>query len=381
MLSIDSNFPGGNIKVFESRGDAFNVAPDLRDTNCSWFYWAFRVRGAAGRTLAFRFVSDNPVGVRGPAISTDGRRSWRWTTEAFDTTSFIVSIPRDCDEIYLALAPLYTQENWDRFIATLPADAIQPGFFTASRKGRPVEILHAGAAPEKTEYHAIFAARHHCCEMIADYTMEGIVSTVVSGDSPEAHWLRDNVSFSFIPFVDKDGVEDGDQGKNRIPHDHARDYDRDDPIYPETIATANLVRTMVKQYGKLDFVADLHCPWIRGDKNEFVYLVGKDLPGDAVFRRKFGRYVERSCPADAIPYYQKNDVPYGTSWNTAANYTQGATLPGWAGKLLGVKAVASFEIPYANASGAVVTADSARLLGVAIAKGLALYLKPGRKFR
>ena len=38
-----------------------------------------------------------------------------------------------------------------------------------------------------------------------------------------------------VPFVDYDGVIDGEQGKFRFPHDHNRDY-MDNPIYPETRA-------------------------------------------------------------------------------------------------------------------------------------------------
>ena len=46
MFSIDCRFPGGNIKVHDIQGDTVFVSPDLRDTRTSWFYWAFRVRGA-----------------------------------------------------------------------------------------------------------------------------------------------------------------------------------------------------------------------------------------------------------------------------------------------------------------------------------------------
>ena len=381
MLSLDCKFPGGNILAYESHGDVLYVKPDPRDTEGTWFYWAFRVRGAAGRTLTFRFVSGHPVGVRGPAVSTDGRLTWRWVEDAFDKDAFTVSIPSGCEEAYFAFAPLYTQENWTRFLAALPTGSFQAGSFATSRKGRPVEILHLGAEPDKAPCHALLTARHHCCEMIADYTLEGFAATLAADASREASWLRENVSALIVPFADKDGVEDGDQGKNRLPHDHARDYGRDDPIYPETIAISKLVRTLIKRHGKLDFVADLHCPWIRGDCNETVYMVGKDLPGDALFRRRFGSLLERLNPPDALPYGTKNDIPYGVGWNTAANYTKGATLPGWAGKLLGVRAVASFEIPYANASGVPVTPDAARQLGVGIARALARFLGKGRRLR
>ncbi len=262
MLSIDCRFPGGNIKVHDIQGDTVFVSPDLRDTRTSWFYWAFRVRGAAGRKLIFRFLSHHPVGTRGPAISTDGRLSWRWTDDAFDQDSFRVTIP--ADETYLCFAPTYTQENWERFLANMAAlpevadNGFETGFFAKSRKGRPVEILHAGASAEAAKRHVVVTARHHCCEMIADWAMEGIAATVLAGEGPDAAWLRENVSFSFVPFADKDGVEDGDQGKNRAPHDHNRDYGAD-AIYPETAAIRGLVNAIVGRYGRLDMFLDLHC--------------------------------------------------------------------------------------------------------------------------
>jgi murein tripeptide amidase MpaA len=36
--------------------------------------------------------------------------------------------------------------------------------------------------------------------------------------------LCEHADFFIVPPVDKDGVEDGDQGKNRKPYDHNRDY-------------------------------------------------------------------------------------------------------------------------------------------------------------
>ena len=49
-FEIDAAFPGGNITVDRVEGEAVFLRQDLRDTLGDWFYWAFRVRGAAGRT-------------------------------------------------------------------------------------------------------------------------------------------------------------------------------------------------------------------------------------------------------------------------------------------------------------------------------------------
>ena len=75
-VEVDADFPGGNVIVERIDGDNIHVRPDLRDTVGDWFYWNFRVRGAAGRTITVHFTKGNPIGVRGPAVSIDGGKSW-----------------------------------------------------------------------------------------------------------------------------------------------------------------------------------------------------------------------------------------------------------------------------------------------------------------
>lgn len=87
----------------------------------------------------------------------------------------------------------------------------------------------------------------------------------------EDRWLRENADFVVIPFMDKDGVEEGDQGKNRRPRDHNRDYDGE-----SVPASVRANREWVPHWGNgsLAFALDMHCPWIRGENNEHIYFVG-----------------------------------------------------------------------------------------------------------
>jgi hypothetical protein len=77
-FEVSTDFPGGNGIVESVSGDTIHLRPDLRDTEGDWFYWSVRVRHAAGRTLRLVFTQQKPLADRGPALSVDGGRSWRW---------------------------------------------------------------------------------------------------------------------------------------------------------------------------------------------------------------------------------------------------------------------------------------------------------------
>ena len=373
MIGIDCDFPGGNIIAERIEGDTLVLCPDMRDTAGSWFYWAFRLRGAAGRRLAIRFSAHTPVGMRGPALSRDGGLTWQWSTEPFTTEGFTLTVPQGQDDLLVTFAPLYTQAEWERFLAgRAPEGGWQRHVLCQSRKGRDVEWLALGAPAETALHRVVFTARHHCCEMIANYVMEGIIDGILADDEPGS-WLRCQAAFCCIPFVDKDGVEDGDQGKNRRPRDHNRDY-VGESLYPETAA----IRDFLPRWGGTRGIAaalDIHCPWIRGRNNDVIYQVGREAPENWREQTRFGQFVEGALRPGALPYRTADNLPFGQEWNTAANFSAGMSFSRWSAGLPGMRLPTSFEIPYAEASGVAVTADGARRFGSAVARALAAYLQ------
>ena len=74
---------------------------------------------------------------------------------------------------------------------------------------------------------------------MASWTLEGVLEAVLA-DTPDGRWARENVEWMAVPFMDLDGVEQGDQGKNRQPHDHNRDY-LGRSIYPTVAALKEFV--------------------------------------------------------------------------------------------------------------------------------------------
>ena len=375
MIQIDCDFPGGNILVDRIEGDNIAVRPDMRDTEGGWFYWAFRLRGAAGRRLNFDFSPSTPIGMQGPALSADGGLTWAWQPHDYTDGGFTLAVPPSADDMLVAFAPVQTQREWDRFIQSQPYAGVirrNTGTLCTTRKGRRVEMIYLGASDEAARHRVVITARHHCCEMIAGYAMEGIVDAVLGG-SVEGAWLQENVRMLFIPFVDKDGVEDGDQGKNRRPRDHNRDY-VGESVHVETAAIRKLAGDWAARRG-VDASIDLHCPWIRGHYESFIYQVGREAPANWEAQQCFGKLIEEQLPAGALPYHAAGNLPFGEAWNTAANFSGGKSFSRWCAELPGMRLPTSFEIPYSVASGVAVTPAAARLFGHGVARGLAAFLK------
>jgi len=369
---IDANYPGGNIVVERIEGDTVHLRPDLRDTEGWWFYWSFRVRGAQSRSLTFVFSGPNPIGVRGPAVSTDAGRTWSWLgAEAAEGGSFRHDFPEDDAEVRFGFAIPYLEENLKEFLAEYqgsPHLSLQP--LCKTSHGRAVERLHVGRLDGAPRYRVLLTARHHACEMMANYVLEGALEAVLA-DNEDGRWFRRNVEILAIPFMDKDGVEEGDQGKNRKPRDHNRDY-IGKSVHPSVAA----LRTFVPNWSNDRLVAafDLHCPWIRGAHNEVIYIVGSADEDMWQRQQEFGRLLE-SVQSGPLVYRASDNLPFGQAWNTGSNVGSNRSCAQWASDLEGMRLTASFEIPYANAGGRPVTPDSARAFGQSLARALRSYLE------
>lgn len=370
-ICIDADYPGGNIIVERIDDDTIYLKQDIRDTKGWWFYWNFRVRGAQGRTLTFQFTDGNPIGTRGPAMSVDSGRTWSWLgRDCVKETSFHHTFSNDAREWRFCFSIPYQQSHLEAWLAQHrdhPNLRIEQHCKT--RKGRRVERLHLGRLDNTAPIRIVITARHHACESVASYVLEGLLEAVLA-DTPEGKWFGNKVELVALPFMDKDGVEDGDQGKNRKPHDHNRDY-IGTSIYPSVAA----LRTFVNDWsaGRLKVVLDLHCPYIRGKHNEDIYMVGSANETMHAQELAFGTVLER-VRQGPLPYSNDDMVLFGTAWNVAKNYKGLKSCRQWATEMEQVQLAATFEIPYANIGSHTVTADKARQFGADLARALHGYL-------
>jgi hypothetical protein len=371
-LVIDCDFPGGNIVFDRYEGNAIYVSQDVRDTEGHWFYWFFRISGAGGCKLVFRFTGGDVIGARGPAFSVDNGDRWSWLGLAtVQGASFSFDFAPDQDEVLFCMTIPYLESNLNQFLKRHKNDAaLKKEVLCLTNKGRESELLRIGRIDGSSRHKLVFTARHHCCESMASYALEGIMESAL-GDDELGAWYRENVEILVVPFMDKDGVEQGDQGKNRKPHDHNRDYGEQGGIYATVRAFKDLVSSWAE--GKLRIAMDMHCPYIKnGDTGEIIYFVGSRNQNNWRKVCSFSEILENS-QRGPLTYSALNNLSYGRGWNTGAS---GVLLgnAGWTSELPHILFGTSIEIPYANAQGQEVNPGTAGLFGRDIAGAVKTFL-------
>ena len=373
-IKISADFPGGNSKVDSIIGNTVYIRPDIRDSRTSWFYWYFSITNTQSDTVHFVLNRNRSLTSLGPSFSEDGGETWQWLQNSGESDRFSF-FTKAGKEVRFSIAPPYLQSNFDAFIQKFEGNTyLKMDTLCMTPKGRVTErlILSPMKSSDQPLRKILLTARHHACEMMASNVLEGVIETVLTSKDKAIRDLRDNTEFWIVPFMDKDGVEDGDQGKNRKPFDHNRDYN-EKSIYRSIDSLKKQVPVWAKD--GLAAAIDVHCPNIReGKYTETIHLPG--LENKKMEKKQYNliNLIAKHNKGPLTFSKQKAMVPFGTSWNTARNYRQGKSFHQWASALPNAGLVSTIEVPYGVYEGQVVTPERMKAFGRDVAYAIAEYL-------
>ncbi|QDU92716.1 M14 family zinc carboxypeptidase [Lignipirellula cremea] len=283
QVAINTDFPGGNVLVEKVEGDTISIAPDLRGGR-NWFYWYFEAEAAKPGRVTFLFPASAgaQIGVNGPAVSLDGGQSWDWlgtkevrfqdTRASTPADSFSYTFTAANPKVRFSVGIPYLPANLDAFVERIGKNPhLHREGLAKTRNGTPVDVWRIGQ-PGPGVTPVLVSARHHACEAMASYVLEGFLEEALS-DSQAAQAFRKKYLLYAVPIVDIDGVAAGDQGKWRSPHDHNRDYGQPVMRYPEVIAITELAKAV-----GVEIALDFHCPTLRMDIHQGFYFAGIKRP-------------------------------------------------------------------------------------------------------
>jgi len=369
MVIITKDLPAGNIRVISQEANLSVIEEEQRDSRNEWFYWKFKAVFDEPGEYTFRFSRPNKVGTRSAAVSLDKGVSWNWLSqEHYESSQEFTYTCTAPGEVWFCQGIPYLQREFDLFADEFKSHpAFHLSTLCKTRKGRAVELVTVKEG--KPAHTIVLTSRHHCQEMSATHALEGILRTALADDE-FGRAFRKHFAILAVPFVDKDGAEDGDQGKGRIPRDHGRDYYQKS-IYPETAAIRELIARE-----KPFLVLDMHCPWIRYETtNEETYLTGSPRGNYRTELERFGRILEVESP-ECAPYYYKNTVRWGVGWNCNSNAGTGDSYGRGVGGACTddiVRYCCGFEIPFANFGPRTITRYELLQYGKSIAHTIAKY--------
>lgn len=361
-VRISCDFPGGNVKVVDVTSTVVTVDSDLRDTPHDWFYWNFEAACDAAGTVRFTFPERcGRLSAQGPAVSRDGGKSWRWLGRAkchFKSKNdpcdhFDWTFAKAGEKVRFAQGIPYQKEDLEAFLATKKGNPeLKVGVLAKTRKGTPVPLLTVGHGPTNV----LMTARHHACEASASYVLEGILDEILSG-SVFGRAFCEHYMLSCVPMVDLDGVQAGDQGKGRVPHDHNRDYAVVSNLYPEVKAIMDL-----DEAKKFALALDFHSPTLRGDIHETVYLAGMRTPAQEANANELIAWTSEECPDMCVlndsfragPDSFKEGKPFSVYFGSRPHVIYGTTL----------------EVAYANGDKPYYDAAFGRQFGRSFLRGL-----------
>ena len=371
-MQITTSFPGGNgLWQWDPEEKILHLQPDQRDTEPPWFYWSIALAGESPTELKVQFPDDGYLGNAGPAVSFDAWKTGSWLqADRVDHAQGCFSVPGGSEPVWLAVAPPYTLRHWQERVRTWTSDpSAQPFVPGKTGKGRPLPALDLRPRSE-ARHSIVLCARHHACEMQANRVIDGLIAAWLEAATPGTRWLKDNVLCRIVPFVDLDGVEAGDQGKFRTPHDHNRDYGTA-TRYPETALLRSTVQSLQPA-----LLLDFHGPYLRGSQNDSVFLVGSRFPRVVEAQK---RLLEAWSMArkGRLRITGEDLFPHGKEWN-CSDFTPDDPLCScatWANHTQSAKIAFTVEVGYGEIKGVHALEADYRTLGAELAEALAEYLK------
>lgn len=323
MLSVSSNFEGGNAEVLsidqQTRTIVFKPHGLLEN---GWAYWWYlRVDGITpGETLALevRGIHGRFAHPEQAAFSTD-QIEWKQTAPGKRDREFITyRVAIDAETAWFAWGPPFVSKDAHDLVERCAQAGpwAQAFELTTSRGGRSVPGLRVTrkTGTGQPRYGVWIQARQHAWECGASWVAEGFAEWLVSGDA-RAQSLREMADVTVIPIMDMDSAALGLGGKAQKPQDHNRDW-TSDPYWPEVRAAMAAIKKIVTEEG-LDAFIDLHSPGMY-DPESF-YLSSHETTRSPIGRRNLARFYAASHREMTGPLRLKMDQQvagpgYTSSW-------------------------------------------------------------------
>jgi murein tripeptide amidase MpaA len=236
MISITSNFDGGNILV-DSISDNGSIDLNIRkDTNSDFFQWFyFRASGVQGKKLKIKFLNAGeasyPEGYEDyQARASYDKVSWFMVPTSFDGKVMTIEHQPDINTVFYAYFAPYTYEQHLEYIHNIQFSPLcRVESIGKTYEGREIDFLTIGDETEDKKKVWVIA-RQHPGESMASFFMEGLINRLLDIDDPVTRILLNKAVFYIVPFINPDGAIHGNLRANAAGMNLNREWAKPDPV-------------------------------------------------------------------------------------------------------------------------------------------------------
>ena len=204
-------------------------------------------------------------------------------------------------------------------------------------QGRAIPGLRIASPKQGNDAGVYIVARQHAGETPGSWVLDGIIRALAQEQAGVEH-----IDWWIAPFVDLDGVENGDYGKDAAPYDFNRDWDIL-PMRPEVVCISRDMAAFKERYASR-LMLDLHAPG-HGEDGLWVYVPNAQQPAER-------REAVQSFADSLVGAFPELDA---AALTREANYLSrgkaNATLCTWAWEQLDRTPCVSLETSYQTLGG------------------------------
>jgi murein tripeptide amidase MpaA len=249
MISVTSNFDGGNIEIV-SAAEAGNVQLKIRnDTKAEFFQWFyFRISGVKSKLLSMNILNAGeasyPEGWEGyQARASYDKQTWFLVPSRFDGKVLSIEHQPEQDSVFYAFFAPYSYEQHLDFVSKIqkmPFCELQS--LGKTIENRDIDFLKIGdEKPGKKKIWVL--GRQHPGESMASFFMEGFISRLLSREDPVSRVLLEKAVFYMVPFINPDGAIAGNLRANAAGINLNREWANPDPAKaPEVFHILNKMK-------------------------------------------------------------------------------------------------------------------------------------------
>ncbi|MBP6963880.1 MAG: hypothetical protein KBC96_05680 [Armatimonadetes bacterium] len=249
---------------------------------------------------------------------------------------------RPSDRVAVAFCYPYCSDHFQLTLdeTRLPA----PATIGITGQGRPLPRLRLPGSGGAGVY---LMARQHAGETPGSWVLDGLIRALAKDGPGEFDWW-------IVPFVDLDGVENGDYGKDAHPWDFNRAWEKM-PMRPEVLSIQADLHRFASRYPKR-LLIDLHAPG-HAEDGLWVFMPRSHRPAAQRVVSESIASVLASVFTEVEASELKRETNYASRWGVDATFVS------WAWDRLDHTPAASIETSYQSFAGRRLDIDGYRDIG------------------